>query len=267
VQDRVIIRNAGITWQDDLRKAPPLELKRLNFQLDNRGSRHRFGLTADPPRQLAARIDIRGDFKGLDLDQLDAWKGEVYAELDYADLAGWRTWVDYPVALPQGSGALRLWLGFANKQLISTTADVRLADVRLQLRPDLPELDLLQLEGRLAGRRLDSGFEAELKQLTLATRDGLSLQPTDLKLVWQNQAANRPPQRTATATGRCRARPTGPPCATRPRLRPEAGLDRCPRKRRDNHEMERQEPLRGPRAHSPGAGTRDFGNQWKHRGQ
>ena len=200
-QDRVIIHDASIAWHDELRNAPPLELKHLSFQLDNSGSHHRFGLTAEPPRQLAARIDIRGDFKGRDLDQLEAWKGDVYAELDYADLAVWRTWVDYPVALPQGSGALRLWLGFAHKQLISTTADVRLADVRLQLRPNLPELDLLQLEGRLAGRRLDGGFEAELKHLTLATRDGLSLQPTDLRLVWQDSAANRPPQGAASANG------------------------------------------------------------------
>ena len=201
VQDRVIVRDAAIAWHDELRGAPPLELKHLNFQLDNNGSRHRFGFTAEPPRQLAARIDIRGDFKGRDIDLLAAWKGEVYAELDYADLAGWRTWVDYPVALPQGSGALRLWLGFADKQLSSATADVRLADVRLQLRPDLPELDLVLLEGRLAGRRLEGGFDAELKHLTLATRDGLSLQPTDLKLAWQGAAANRPAQGKATANG------------------------------------------------------------------
>ena len=200
-QDRVVIRNASITWQDELRNAAPLEFKRLNFQLDNSGSRHRFGFTADPPRQLAARIDIRGDFKGHDLDQFEAWKGEIYAELDYADLAVWRTWVDYPVALPQGNGALRLWLGFASKELVSATADVRLADVRLQLRPDLPELDLLQLEGRLAGRRLDGGLEAELKHLTLATRSGIALQPTDLKLTWLGAAANRPPQGTASANG------------------------------------------------------------------
>ena len=200
-QDRVVIRNASITWHDELRNAVPLEFKRLNFQLDNSGSRHRFGFTADPPRHLAARIDIRGDFKGRDLDQLEAWKGEVYAELDYADLAVWRTWVDYPVSLPQGNGALRLWLGFASKELISATADVRLADVRLQLRPDLPELDLLQLEGRLAGRRLDGGLEAELKHLTLATRDGIALQPTDLKLSWLEAAANRPPRGTASANG------------------------------------------------------------------
>ncbi len=201
VQERVVIRNASITWLDELRGATPLELKRLNFQLDNSGSRHRFGFTADPPRQLAARVDIRGDFRGRDLDQLQAWKGEAYAELDYADLAGWRAWVDYPLALPQGSGALRLWLGFANKQLASATADVRLADVRLQLRPDLPELDLVLLEGRFGGRRLDGGFEAELKHLTLATRDGLALQPTDLKLTWQEAAANRPSRGAATANG------------------------------------------------------------------
>jgi len=200
-QDRVVIRNASIAWQDELRSAPALELKRLNFQLDNSGSRHRFGFTAEPPRELAARVDIRGDFKGRDLDQLEAWKGDVYAELDYADLAGWRPWVDYPVALPQGSGALRLWLGFARQQLVSATADVRLANVRMQLRPNLPELDLLQLEGRLAGRRLDGGFEAELKHLTLATRDGLALQPTDLKIAWQGAAANRPPQGVASANG------------------------------------------------------------------
>ena len=198
-QDSVIIRDAGITWHDELRGAPPLELQRLNLRLDNSGSRHRFGLTAEPPRELAARIDIRGDFKGRDLDQLEAWKGEVYAELDYADLAVWRTWVDYPVALPQGSGALRLWLGFAAKQLVSTTADVRLADLRLQLRPDLPELDLQRLEGRLAGRRLDEGFEVQLKHLTLATPDGLALPPTDLGISWEGQAATHPARGSASA--------------------------------------------------------------------
>jgi len=201
VQDSVIVRDATITWQDDLRKAPPLELKHLNFQLDNSFGRHRFGLTADPPRQLAARIDIRGNFKGRDFDQLEAWKGEAYAELDYADLAVWSHWVDYPVNLPQGSGAVRLWLGFAEKQLQTATADVRLADVRLQLRRDLPELDLVRLEGRIAGRRLEGGFEAELKNLALATRGGIAPPPIDLKLAWQDAAANRPAQSRLSANG------------------------------------------------------------------
>jgi hypothetical protein len=51
----------------------------------------------------------------------------------------------------RAAGALRLWLGFAGKQLVSATADVRLADVRLQLRPDLPELDLISWKAASPG--------------------------------------------------------------------------------------------------------------------
>jgi hypothetical protein len=88
------------------------------------------------------------------------------------------------------------------------------------------------LEGRLAGRRLDNGFEAELKRLTLATRDGLTLPETDFKLSWRGAAANRPGQGAATANGldlgvhgrfrrppalrRRQPRPPGQACAARP---------------------------------------------------
>ena len=194
-QHQIVIRDAAITWQDFLRNAPPLELNHLNFQLDNNKPSHRFGFTAEPPRALATRLDIRGNLKSRDLNQLATWSGETYAEIDYADLAGWRAWVDYPVAIPQGSGALRLWLNFANAQLTAATADVRLADVRLQLRPDLPELDLLKLDGRLAAERIDGGFSGSSNHLALTTRNGLTLPPTDVTLRWQSKT----PQQTTLA--------------------------------------------------------------------
>ena len=191
-QHRIIIRNATVIWQDELRNAPPLELRKLNLRLDNGWRAHRFGLTAEPPRQLATQLDIRGEFKGRDIQQLKAWAGRAYANIAYADLAGWRAWIDYPLAMPQGSGALRLWLNFAQAQITAVTADVRLADVRLQLRPDLPELDLLHLDGRLTAERLENGFAASTKQLTLATRDGAALPATDFSLRWQTLAQQTP---------------------------------------------------------------------------
>ena len=191
-QQRVVVRDASITWVDELRQAPPLELRHLNFHLQNDGSRHRFGLTADPPRSLAARLDVRGDFRGHDLDELEAWKGDAYAELDYADLAIWRTWVDYPLDLPEGSGGMRLWLGFAKKQLTEVTADIALANAKVRLAPDLPLLDLLGLSGRLAGKRLADGLELGAKRLALATRDGIEIQPTDFQLKWNAGADGIP---------------------------------------------------------------------------
>jgi len=200
-QHRVVVRDAAVTWNDEKRGAPPLALSKLNFDLRNSGKRHRFGLTAEPPRALAARIDLRGDFKGRDVDLLDSWKGEAYAELDYADLAVWRTWIDYPFELPQGSGGLRLWLSFAAKRLTSIAADVSLANVQLRLGPDLPLLDLETVEGHLAGKRLTDGYEAEAKHLSLKTKFGTQIEPTDFRLRWEAPAVNRVARGEFSANG------------------------------------------------------------------
>ncbi|MDR2000023.1 MAG: TIGR02099 family protein, partial [Zoogloeaceae bacterium] len=137
-QDSIVIRDASIIWNDALRKAPELALTHVNFQLDNQGSRHRFGLTAEPPRELAARLDLRGDFHLGSIDALAAASGKAYVELDYADLAGWQTWVDYPVEVVRGYGGLRLWFDLERDSVMAVTADVRLSRTITRLASDLP---------------------------------------------------------------------------------------------------------------------------------
>jgi uncharacterized protein (TIGR02099 family) len=200
-QERIVIRNASIHWEDERRGAPPLTLSQLNFVLQNDGRRHRFGLSAVPPRELAARLDVRGDFRGEDLDRLDEWRGEAYAELDYADLAGWRAWVDYPIELPQGVGGMRLWLGFAEKRLNALTADIALRDVRLRLGRELPMLELAHLNGRISGRLPGNGFEVSSRKLALATRQGSALAPTDFSLRWTPPLGKRPAAGALAANG------------------------------------------------------------------
>jgi uncharacterized protein (TIGR02099 family) len=198
-QDRIVIRDAVVTWHDEMRQAPPLALTQLNFDLRNRGSRHRFGVTAEPPRGLAARLDIRGDFNGDDIDALLAGKGQAYAELDYADLAGWHAWIDYPVELRRGYGGLRLWLDFDRQTLASVTADVRLSRTVARLAPELPVLDMEFLDGRLAARRDGDGFVLQTRRLTLAARDGNRIEPTDVDLRWQPRDGDRAAHGEASA--------------------------------------------------------------------
>ena len=197
-QDRIVIRDATITWHDELRQAAPLSLAHVNLDVRNSGQRHRFGLTADPPHELATRLDIRGDFRSDDIDVIETWHGQIYTELDYANLAGWRAWVDYPVELPYGNGGLRLWLDFEHKELTGATADVRLGRTALRLAPDLPTLDMERLDGRLTARHDDDGFSLQTRHLALATHDGIQIQPTDIDFRWY-PATGTSPARGATS--------------------------------------------------------------------
>lgn len=181
-QSRVVVRDASIVWHDEQRGAPPLELQQLNFELKNSGRHHSFGLSAELPAQLASRFDLRGNLVGRNPDNLAAWRGELYADVERTDLAAWAPWFDAPLELTRGQGGLRLWLSFDKLLPTGFTADLRLADLTVRLQPDLPALHLKQLEGRLAARRTGDGFAGEIKRLSLATDEGIAVAPTDASL-------------------------------------------------------------------------------------
>ena len=186
-QPDIEVHDAALSWNDELRRAPPLELSHVYFKMLNRGSRHRFGLRAVPPAALAGPVDVRGDMRGDSADLLSDWSGRVYAELDTADLTAWAPWIDSPVELMRGEGAVRTWLSFNGEQLREIVADVRLSGVRTRLRANLPELELAVLHGRLAWKNLPAGFEFSTLKLALAGTD-VVLPPADfLVRVTQDQ--------------------------------------------------------------------------------
>jgi uncharacterized protein (TIGR02099 family) len=178
-QRRIVVRDARLEWHDELRRARPLALEKVHLRLENSGRRHRFALRASAPAGLAGTLDLRGDLAGERWDDAAAWSGQLYAELDYADLGAWRSWIDYPLQLAQGVGALRLWVGFSGAALREVTADLRLREVRARLGAGLPELDMPGLQGRLAWKALPGGYELATEDLSLTTRPGAALRPTD----------------------------------------------------------------------------------------
>lgn len=200
-QDRIEVRDATVVWEDGLRGAPPLVLEALQFRLDNRGSRHRFGFTAVPPPALAGRIDVRGDLRGRDPRALGNWRGQLFAQVDAADLAAWRAWFDYPVDLTAGSGALRLWTrldgGEPGAEEGKLTADLALSGVSVRLSPDLPVLALDSLSGRLQASRADGETALSARQLA-ARVSGVDHPPADFAVSWR--ASGRHPQGQGSAS-------------------------------------------------------------------
>lgn len=208
-QKRIRINGATVVWEDAQRDAPPLILEDVNLSLDNNGRQHRFGLTALPAAELASRIDLRGDFQGKDSAHLASWKGQLFAQIDYADLAVWRTWIDYPLALPYGRGAVRAWAGFAAGSLQELTADLSLNEVNLRLATDLPALELEHMSGRIGARFAATGISLDGRRIELLTRAiegdspaaAIHIEPTDFHVEWQRPAATGSALRGSATAG------------------------------------------------------------------
>ncbi|MDP1997681.1 MAG: AsmA family protein, partial [Gallionella sp.] len=84
-QSRMVARDALIVWVDEQREAPPLVLQRVNLRIESLFSHHRFALRAVPPAELATPLDVRGDFYGASFDNLSAWRGQLFTQLDYTN--------------------------------------------------------------------------------------------------------------------------------------------------------------------------------------
>ncbi|HEX6003678.1 MAG TPA: YhdP family protein [Burkholderiales bacterium] len=181
-QRKLVIRQAAITWHDELRGAAPLQLDAVELLVRNRGSRHRFGMRAVPPAAFAGPLDVRGELFGRSFSELADWHGRVYLKLDAVDLGAGHAWLPAALPVPAGWGALRLWIAFQEHRLREVTADVRLAAVRVQLASDLPQLVLAALSGRIGWKDVGGGMEFSTTGLTLTAENGLALEPTDFYL-------------------------------------------------------------------------------------
>jgi uncharacterized protein (TIGR02099 family) len=181
-QSRIEVRDARVTWLDEVRNAPPLVFTDVSLRIDNGWRRHRFAFRALPPTELSAQVDVRGDFNGASFDDMSGWKGQLFGQLDYADVAAWRAWLPMPVPLRSGKGAVRCWMGVEQGKVSSVTADLALSGVRTRLAEDLPVLDLRNLHGRVGWRDVERGLEVSTRNLSLRLSNGFALSPTDFFL-------------------------------------------------------------------------------------
>ena len=198
-QREIVVSNAEVEWLDELRGAPPLKLTGMNLRLENTGDEHAAGFSAHPPRELGTLVEVRAELVGQTIAQPGAWNGRIYAAVGNTDLSAWRAWLDYPVDVRSGEGALRVWATLAEGDLRRVAADLSLANVVAQLGPDLPLLRLASLHGRLSGRHTPTGFELETRELRFMESEGPEMRPTGLRLVIDRPAGNKPMRGKFTA--------------------------------------------------------------------
>ena len=198
-QREIVVSNAEIEWRDEKRAASPLTLHAVNFRLRNTGDKHAMGLSARPSDDLGADLELRAELIGRSVADPATWNGRVYVDIGNTDLAAWRAWIDYPVDLQHGQGALRLWLTLGGGKRRRVTADVALAGVAVRLAADLPLLELRSVRGRVKARASANGYEVSGDHLALTRAQGASMRPTSFSIAWQPQAGQTPERGSASA--------------------------------------------------------------------
>lgn len=211
-QNEIVIRQGRVRWNDEMRGAPELALDKVDFVLRNAWRHHRVALRATPPAGYAAPVDVRADFQhpafAASMSDPTRWTGQLYADLRDTDLTVWRSYVDYPIDMQQGSGSVRAWLDFDHARVANFTADLTLSGVRARLAPDLEALSLAAVSGRISlheelnkavqdGRPTfgQNGHAIALTDFSVRTEDGLYLPQTTISERF-TAARNGKPART-----------------------------------------------------------------------
>src|SRR5512139_377402 len=184
-QREIVVTDALVTWNDDLRNAPQLLLDHVSLRLERGFGRHRFGLKGTPPPEIAAPIDVRGDFASLRGGGWEQANGRMYVRLDYADVAAWSEWLPLPIPVQSGEGALRLWFDVHDGVPDGLVADVELANVRTRLAENLPPLDLAHVAGRFAFERSGARYSITARELSFVAPDGVRVVPVDIAVRYE----------------------------------------------------------------------------------
>ncbi|WBY00126.1 YhdP family protein [Ramlibacter tataouinensis] len=195
-QGEFVIRGGTLRWTDEMRGAPPLELADVDVVVRNSGRRHDLRVDATPPPAWGERFTMQGMFRqpllSTHAGRWQEWDGQIHADLRRVDLGQLRRHATLgEFELHGGHGALRAWADVQNGQLTGATVDISAADVSTTLAPGLQPLALAMLAGRLSGKRLAGGFEAQARQLQFTTADGQHWPAGDAFVSWVEPGPRR----------------------------------------------------------------------------
>ncbi len=176
-QTEIFIRHGTMRWTDELRMAPPLALRDVDWVMRNGGRKHGMRLDATPPPEWGQRFTLRTLLQQPLLTTQNGrwqeWAGQLYADFAQVDVSHLQQYADFGVRLSQGQGALRVWVDVARGRFVGITADAALLRVGTQLAQELAPVELEQIQGRVTERNLAGGFEFSTQGLQFQTRDGL----------------------------------------------------------------------------------------------
>lgn len=167
-QRKLSIRDGELQWVDQVDGVERLRLSSVQFDLRNRGKRHRAELSAKLPAAQCQECSVKIDITGNPM-MGDDWGGEIYLRAAGLDVQQLPRIVRERMPRPShGRFDMRLWTEWeqgAPKQVHGTAAVVGL---RLPVDGLEKTLAVSQASSNVNWKAKDGGWQLDLDQLTLA---------------------------------------------------------------------------------------------------
>lgn len=187
-QGNVHVGRATLVWLDEVRAAPPLQLRAVDLRIDNAHRTHRLELRATPPAELARPVTVRATLTARDVENLHTWNGTVEAEVAGVAFPRLTQWMTHPYLPRGGWGALRTRFDIREGALGGLGAGMDLRDVELAFDADLPAMRLARVRGQASWQHGADGQRVALENLRVALPGGAVSAPFDLGAAWNASA-------------------------------------------------------------------------------
>ena len=181
-QGKLNLHSGKVVWSDAMRRSPSLTLSDVSLRLDSRGAQHQLDIALAPPDALGKPVGVRVEWIGRSFSEWDSWQTKIALKTKEIDLAGWSTWIDYPVPIASGKANLDLTVSARGLELTQVDGAVAIADMKAQLAPGIKPLQLKRFSSDIEFHRQAESKSEQLKLTDLAYTDatGKTEPPTDI---------------------------------------------------------------------------------------
>jgi uncharacterized protein (TIGR02099 family) len=223
--DQALIRidQGSITWVDEWRKAPALQLTGVDLALKNRPGLakrlHEWSLAATPPAAFGKRFTAQASLsqarwqrgtlgQSADGEPLDwrtrwlgqmtrasnwhSWSGKASVELPWVDVQSLKHHASLPFEVQGGHGRLALTLTVKNGQPEHMALDADVKDVGMRLASQLAPLAFKAVAAHLEAQHEPTRTTLQWQGLRFETDDGLQWPASQARLSWDHAPAKPP---------------------------------------------------------------------------
>ena len=168
-QRRLAVRDGEIAWVDRHQGVERLQLSGVQFDLRNRGARHKAGLKARFPEPVCRDCSIAFDIDGNPFD--DDWSGEIYLRAVGLDVEALPRIARerLPPAL-RGRFDAELWSEWDGGAVAAVRGDAAVAVLQLPVRDLDRPLRIDRAQGQVDWRRDGAGWDLDIRRLSLGLR-------------------------------------------------------------------------------------------------